>query len=209
MKALCSAIAGLFILGLALPVYAARPTDEVKTSADRIVAILDDAGLKGDAHRSERRRLIREELDRRFDWPGIARSCLGRHWSKRSRDEQKEFIRLFVQFLEVTYLDKFETYYSDLDKIEYQGEKIIENYASVRSVITTKAKVDHPVEYRLQKAPANGVWQIYDVIIEGVSMVKNYREQFDDIIAKSSYEKLIADIKSKLDTAKPTAAAGQ
>jgi phospholipid transport system substrate-binding protein len=195
------AVVGLpALLALHASAAPARPTAEVKATADRVIAILRDPGMQGDSHKSERRRLMRQALDQRFDWTGIARSSLGRHWAKRSPAEQKEFVKLFSEFLERTYLDKFEVYYTDLDKIDYQGERIIENYASVKAVITTKQKIDHPVEYRMQQAAAGQDWRIYDVIIEGVSLVNNYRAQFDEIIAKSSYAKLIADLQQKLGT---------
>jgi phospholipid transport system substrate-binding protein len=177
---------------------AAGPMDEVRSTADRVVACLRDPSLQGDARKAERRQRLRAELDSRFDWDGIARGCLGRHWSDRSRDEQKEFVRLFGRLLAETYLDKTEPYYRDLDRIDYKGEKIIEGYASVRTVVNTKEGVEHPVEYRLQKSASDGNWRVYDVVIEGVSLVRNYREQFDEIIAKASYGKLFEDLRSKV-----------
>ena len=105
-------------------------------------------------------------------------------------------MKLFSEFLKDTYSDKIATYYGDLDKIDYQGEKILDDYASVKLVLITKARVEHPVEYRMEKT--NNDWKVYDVVIEGVSMIRNYRDQFDSIIAKSSYEGLIKEIKSKL-----------
>jgi phospholipid transport system substrate-binding protein len=191
-----------FLLALPCPAGAGKPTDEVKATADKIIALLKDPNLQGEAKKTERRRLMRQELDQRFDWTGIARSSLGRHWAKRSPTEQKEFVNVFSKFLERTYLEKFETYYMDLDKIEYPGERIIDNYASVRASVTTKEKIEHPVEYRMKKTPPSDGWLVYDVIIEGVSLVGNYRAQFDEIIAKSSYEKLVADLKKKLETEK-------
>jgi phospholipid transport system substrate-binding protein len=176
---------------------AGPPTEEVRSTADRVVSLLRDPGLQGDARKAERRRQVRAELDIRFDWDGIARASLGRHWAKRSAGEQKEFVRLFGRFLAETYLDKIEPYYQELDRIDYKGEKIIEGYASVRTVVNTKGDVQHPVEYRLQISGSTGHWRVYDVVIEGVSLVHNYREQFDDIIAKSSYQKLVADLKAK------------
>ncbi|MGO9203339.1 MAG: phospholipid-binding protein MlaC [Limisphaerales bacterium] len=171
------------------------PTAQVRATTDKILALLGAPDLKGDARKDERRRLIRKEFDQRFDWPTIARSCLGRHWAKRTRAEQVEFSGLFTRFLEDNYIERFETYYGDLDKIDYLGEKIIDDYASVKVLITTKNQVSHPVEYRLQKT--GGGWRIYDVLIEGVSLVKNYRDQFDEIIAKSSFEKLVAQLRAK------------
>jgi phospholipid transport system substrate-binding protein len=179
------------------PVRAAEPKDEIKATTDHILAVLRDKELAGDAHRGERRRRIRVEMDARFDWVAVARGCLGRHWSKRSPAQQEEFVNVFGPFLKRTYTEKFETYYGDLEKVEYLGQRVIENYASVKVVLTTKEQVTHPVEYRLEKAGQAGDWRIYDVLIEGVSLIKNYRDQFDDIIAKSSYEKLLEDIKGK------------
>jgi len=87
-----------------------------------------------------------------------------------------------------------------LEKVDYQGEKIIDNYASVKLVLTTKAKIEHPIEYRMERSPAGDDWKIYDVVIEGVSLVKNYRDQFDAVIASSSYAGLIKEIQSKQAT---------
>jgi phospholipid transport system substrate-binding protein len=185
------------ILANAAP--ADRPTEQVKSTADRIVATLRDPTLQGPANKAERRRLIRRELDERFDWSAICRGCLGHHWTKISRDQRSEFIDLFQSFLERTYLDRIEPYYDDLEKIEYRGEKIIDNYASVKSVITTKQKIDHPVEYRLERSSTAG-WRVYDIVIEGVSLVSNYRTQFDEIITKSSYQDLINDLRAKIQT---------
>ena len=107
-----------------------------------------------------------------------------------------EFVQLFSEFLKDTYSEKIATYYADLDTIAYRGEKILDgDYAAVKLLLTTKAKVEHPVEYRMEKTAAG--WQVYDVVIEGVSLVKNYRDQFDAIIAKSSYEGLIKEIKAR------------
>ena len=130
-----------------------------------------------------------------MDWATVARSSLGHHWAKRTRAEQAEFVAIFSRFLEETFIDKFETDYGELDKVDYLGEKIIDDYASVKVQITTKDQIAHPVEYRLQKSGRS--WRVYDVLIEGVSLVKNYRDQFDEILAKSSYEKLVADLRAK------------
>lgn len=192
----------LSLLTFRLQAGAEQPIDQVKSSAGRIIAILGDPNLKGLEKKAERRRLIRQEVDRRFDWPRIARGCLGRHWTKRSREEQKEFIEVFSRFLERSYLDKIEPYYEELDRIDYQRQEIIDNFASVKTVITTKQQISHPVEYRLEKS-AQGEWRIYDAVIEGVSLVKNYRVQFDEIITRSSYSALMKDLKRRLETNKP------
>ncbi len=199
MKSYGSLLVVMLWWGLLVPAQAGRPTDEVKSTTDRVLAILNDASLQGEARKSERRLKLHQELAARFEWTLIARGCLGRHWLKRSPEEQREFIRCFTRLLEETYLGKIETYYTDLDRIVYQGERIIDNAASVKVLVTTKKGQEHPVEYRLEQGAGGKEWRVYDVLIEGVSMVKNYRVQFDEIMAKSSFDQLIADIKAKLE----------
>jgi phospholipid transport system substrate-binding protein len=185
---------------LAPSIRADQPSDQVRRTADKIISILNDPSLQGEPKRAERHRQIRQELEERFDWNSICRSSIGRHWAKLTPEQQKEFIELFKHFLETTYLDRIEPYYNELDKIDYHGERILENnYASVKTVITTKRKLEHPVEYRLEKSP-RGDWRVYDVIIEGVSLVKNYRTQFDEIIIRSSYQGLVSELKAKIAT---------
>jgi phospholipid transport system substrate-binding protein len=187
----------LFLIFAVAQVRAGQATEEIRATTDRVLALLNNPGLQGDAKKSERHHLIRKEIDARFNWPEAARGSLGRHWLKLTPGQQKEFVGLFSEFLERTYLDKFDTYYVNVEHIDYQGEKIIQDHASVRVVMHTKAKLEHPVEYRLEKS--SGDWRIYDTLIEGVSMVKNYRDQFDAIIARSSYEELIKELRNKLD----------
>src|SRR4029434_10104366 len=100
-----------------------------------------------------------------------------------------------------TAIDKFETRHGELEKIDYLAEKVIDDCASVKAQVTTKDQVVHPVEFRLQQSGKD--WRIYDVLLEGVSLVKNYRDQFGEILAKSSYEKLVADIRTKIPGGSP------
>ena len=192
------AIAAAILLGILPAAQANTPLSEVKSTTERVLQLLKEPSLQGDTRKEERRKVVRAEMETRFAWEDSARACLGRHWTKRTGPEKQEFIELFSQFLKDTYSDKIATFYGDLDKIDYQGEKIVDgNYASVKVVLTTKAKVDHPVEYRMEKTAAGDDWKVYDVVIEGVSLVKNYRDQFEAIIAKSSYEGLIKEIKAR------------
>jgi phospholipid transport system substrate-binding protein len=173
-------------------------TEQVKSSMDKIISILNAPETRGDKKKTERRRLIIEEIDQRFDWAAIARGCLGRHWAKANPQQREEFLDVFRRFLERTYLDKIEPYYNELLRIDYQAERIVENnYASVKTVVVTRQNIAHPVEYRLEKS-ASGEWKIYDAVIEGVSLVKNYRVQFDEIVSKSSFNELIADLRLKI-----------
>lgn len=189
-------LSALCLLSLAAGALAQGPQAEVKATTDSILAQLGDPKIQGDGKKAERQRMVRTAMEKRFAWEDSARLCLGPQWAKRTPAEKTEFIQLFGEFLKDTYSEKIATYYGDLDSIAYKGEKILDGeYASVKMVITTKAKVDHPVEYRLNKK-ADG-WKVYDVVIEGVSLVKNYRDQFDAIIAKSSYDGLIKEIKAR------------
>ena len=195
MKTLLSLSLALAAVGASLCARADEPTAQIRATTDTILALLRDPALKAEARNSERRELIRKELDRRIDWATAARSSLGRHWAKRTRAEQMEFVSLFSRLLDESFIDKFVTHHGELDKVDYLGEKIIDGYASVKAQITTKDQIVHPVEYRLQKSGKE--WRIYDVLLEGVSLVKNYRDQFDEILAKSSYERLLADLRVK------------
>ena len=195
MKPFPYMLLALITIGGGLCVRADEATAQLRATTDKILSLLGDPTLNTDARKSERRQFIRTELDHRVDWTTVARSSLGRHWAKRTRAEQTEFISLFSRHLEDTCIEKFEGHHSELDKIEYLGEKIIDQYASVKTQVTTKDQVVHPVEYRLQKSGSD--WRVYDVLLEGVSLVKNYRDQFDEILTKSPYEKLLADLHAK------------
>jgi phospholipid transport system substrate-binding protein len=191
----------LVVVGSGLCACAAEPTAQIRASTDKILALLGDPALNTDTRSAERRQLIRNELEERVDWATVARSGLGRHWAKRTEAEKVEFTALFSRFLVETALDKFETNYVQLEKIDYLGEKIIDDYASVKAQVTTKDQIVHPVEYRLQKSGKG--WRIYDLLLEGVSLAKNYRDQFDEILAKSPYEKLVADLRAKTPNGSP------
>ena len=194
-------IIAAILVGLSFNVIATQvecPLVQVQKTSERILTILNDAALKGETNKAERERLICQELRERFDWRAISRGCLGHHWTQLSTDQRTEFQNLFERFLERTYLDRIEPYYTDLDKVTYQGEKIIGSYASVKCSIVTRQKIDHPVEYRLEKSPTND-WRVYDIVIEGVSLVGNYRTQFNEIITRSSYQALLNDILLKIE----------
>ncbi len=123
----------------------------------------------------------------------MARRSLARHWAQRTDEEKKEFIRLFGELLEQTYLDKVEGYSGE--KVQYEGETIDGDYAVVKVKIITKKNVDIPVKYRLKKKGND--WLVYDISIEGVSLVNNYRTQFNSILSGSSYGELVKRLKAK------------
>lgn len=173
--------------------YAGEPTNQVKQTVDKVLDILRNKELKKPEKTRERRAAIRKAVSERFDFEEMAKRALGLHWRKRTPDERKEFVSLFTDLLERSYIKKIESY-SD-EKILYVGENVESEYAVVRSTIITKRNVEIPVDYRLLEK--NGKWEVYDVVIEGVSLVNNYRTQFNKIIRTNSYEELVKRMKNK------------
>jgi len=184
----------LVIIGVAVPVLAGEPTDQIRQTTDKILSIVKDPALKSPSKAQERRGLIRKAVDERFDWEEMARRSLGRYWTQRTAEEKKEFVRLFSDLVERTYMGKVEDYSGE--KVRYEGETIDGNYAVVKVNILTQKNKDISIDYRLQKEGSE--WLVYDVSIEGVSLVNNYRSQFNSIILQSSYENLIKKMKAKV-----------
>jgi phospholipid transport system substrate-binding protein len=185
----------LLIFGIALPGWAGEPTDEIKQTTDKILSILTNPSLKGSSKTAEREKLIRQAIDERFDWEEMSRRSLARYWDQRTDGEKKEFVRLYSDLLERTYMDKVEGYSGE--KVTYEGESIDNGYAVVKVKIVTKKNTDIRVHYRLKRV--ENKWLVYDVSIEGVSLVNNYRIQFNNIILKSSYENLVKRLRDRVE----------
>jgi phospholipid transport system substrate-binding protein len=184
----------VLVVGFAVPALAGEPTEKIKQTTDKILKIVTDPALKNPSREPERRRLIRKAVDERFDWEEMARRSLARYWDQRTDQEKKEFVRLFGDLLERTYLNKVEGYSGE--KVQYEGEALESEYAVVKVKIVTRKNVDIPVDYRLHKKEND--WFVYDISIEGVSLVNNYRTQFSSIITQSSYENLVKKLKEKV-----------
>lgn len=184
------------LLALTIPVAASagEPTEQIRQTTDRIIAIVSNPALKGSEMKEEKKGLIRKAVDERFDWEEMARRSLARHWTKRTEEEKREFMALFAQLVERTYLERVEGYSGE--KVAYEGETVEGDYGIVDVKITTSKETEIPVRYRVRKK--GDVWLVYDVYIEGVSLVNNYRVQFNNIIAKSSYGMLIKRLKKKI-----------
>ena len=174
--------------------YADAPIDEVKGDIDQIIAVLDDQSYRESHSREELKGRIKEIVYDGFDWDKIARYTLGLYWKERSEEEKKEFTSLLVKILENVYINKLIDSYSG-EKVFYDKEVIDGDRALVETRIIDKAEREVSVRYRLHKN--SNRWVAYDVIIEGVSLVKNYRVQFYDIIRQSSYEELVKKLKDK------------
>jgi len=182
----------LVISGLSI---AGGPTEDVRKTTDKLIAIVSDPALKEPDKARERATQIREAVDERFDWKEMSKRTLARHWKKRTEREKEEFIDLFGKLLERTYLDKVEGYSGE--KVLYVGERVDGKYGIVVVKIVTKKDTEILVKYKLKNK--GGKWLVYDISIEGVSLVNNYRKQFNSIMTRSSYEDLIKKLRKKVE----------
>jgi len=190
-------IGALFLLALLSapePALAGEPTDQIRGAIDRGIAILQRPDLKAKEKREERREALRKELFPYFHFEEMAKRSLGVHWKDRTPREREEFTRLFRDLLENAYAGKIEGYKGE--KILYRKESVDLPYAEVNTVIVTLQGDEIPVDYRVLKDGAR--WRIYDIVIEGVSLVNNYRSQFAGILQKSSYPELVRRLKSTI-----------
>ena len=183
-----------FLILLSLSSFAGEPTENIKTCTDKLLTIVSDTELQAPEMKAERERMIMEAVDRVFSWEEFSKRALARNWNKRSIKEKKEFVSLFRQLIIDTYMEK--TYQYSGESITYLDEKIEGEYGKVASVFNTSKGTQIPVEYRVMKKGDS--WRVYDLYIEGVSLVGNYRSQFNSIISSSSYEDLVERLKEKL-----------
>jgi len=186
----------LTILALSLaalspsPVWAG-PTDQLREYTDQVIKVLDDPSLA----RQDRRAAVRRIAHEAFDISETAQRVLARHWQARTPAEREEFSQLFADLLERTYIARMDEYGGE--RIRYTGETIDGNFAAVRARIVTRTGTEVAVESRM--ILRGDRWLIYDILIENVSLVANYRSQFDRIIRSSSYEELVKRLKTKRD----------
>ncbi len=176
----------------ASPAPAGPPLDQLRTQINRVVKLLEDPDVKRDSA-AERRAAVRRIADEIFDFGETARRSLGRHWIGRTPAEREEFVRLFADLLERSYISKIELFNGE--RIAYLGDTINGDTAVVRTRIFTKQGTEIPVDYRMLRRGER--WLVYDVTIEGVSLVGNYRTQFNKIIQTSSYQELVKRMKTK------------
>jgi phospholipid transport system substrate-binding protein len=188
------ALAGaLMIVVSVAPAAAGAPTDQLKGAVDGVLKILDDPSLKG--RLAERRAAVRKIANEIFDFSEIAKRSLARHWHPLSEAQRTEFVSLFADLLERSYISKIETYGGE--KIQYTAERADGDFATVSTKIVTKNGTEVPVDYRMTKRADR--WLVYDVSIEGVSLVSNYRTQFNKIIQTTSYNELVSKLRNKQD----------
>jgi len=185
-----------FSIFLVVPpvIQAGEATSQVKETVDEVINILNIKELKSPEKEKERREKIRAVIEKRFDFAEMARRALSIHWKQRTPEEQKEFVSLFSDLLEDTYIRKIEKF--ENEKVQYIGERMEGNYATVRTqIVNPQGGTETPVDYRIFKQ--GDKWEVYDIIVEGVSLVNNYRTQFNQIIRSSSYGELVKRLKKK------------
>ena len=183
------------LLMIPLQGYAATPKETVETGVNKLIATLSDPAFKAKA-KDEQVAQIGEAIDTIFDFKELSRRTLGREWKKMTAEQQKEFVQLFKKLLQGVYADRLLAY-SD-QKIIFDKETMLKKgRAEVQTYLQTSDGKKIPLFYRL--TDKSGSWKVYDVIIEGVSMVKNYRTQFRQILAKDSHEKLLEILRNKVN----------
>jgi phospholipid transport system substrate-binding protein len=194
-------LAALIAIALALwimPIGAAGtgvPTEQIRSTVDRALIVLKDPRLKPAGKTQERREQLKKILFARFDFTEMAKRALAANWRRRTPAEQEEFVALFTELLERAYADIIESYTDE--KIVYIGERLDGGYADVASKVFTSKGEEYSINYRAHLV--NGEWRVYDVIAENISVVNNFRSQFNRVIANSSYEDLVRRLRSKAE----------
>jgi phospholipid transport system substrate-binding protein len=189
-------LSGLWLVSAPSRAQAGEPQEKVRETIDAVLAVLQDKSLQGEENSGKRRAKMRQAVFQRFGFEEMAQRALGQYWPKRTPAEKKEFVSLFSDLLERSYITKIEGYTGE-QQVLYTKESIDKDYASVRTEIVVKRDANVEVVYQLLRR--DGSWQVYDVVIEGVSLVNNYRTQFNNIISRESYEALVKKLKLKLE----------
>ena len=184
----CLTVSAASLLGLfPAQAWAGAPIEQVKGSIEQVVRVLQDPNLKQESMAEARRAAIRKQAEGLFDFTETARRALGRHWQELNESQQREFASLFTDLLERSYTNRIEQYSGE--RIVYSGDSIDGETATVRTKFITKQGTEIPVDYRLLRRGDR--WLVYDVFVEGVSLVSNYRTQFDRIMRTASYPELV------------------
>lgn len=187
----------IFIFSLFLtPAFAnvPPPREQLKGTVDKITNILMDPSLKGDENKEKRVHLLCDAVYERFGLAKTAQLCLATYWGERTEAEKQEFTALFGKFLEKIYSSSADRYHGQ--QVAFIKEQVEKKKARIDARVVTDL-IEIPVNIRMYQAE-DGNWMVYDVVIMGVSMVWNYRVQFNHIIKQHSYEELIRIIKQKI-----------
>jgi len=186
----------LLMLLLCIPAYAGAPMSAVENTVNRVLDVLRDPKLKGPAAKPAKTEKLRVIYKDMFDEIEFSRRTLTRNWNKFTPEQRREFVDLFEQVLEKTYLDRI-LEYSNEKIVFYKETMIAEDKAEIQSKVITSSK-EVPIYYRV--ILKSGKWKVYDVVVENVSLVQNYRTQFNEILAGSTPEQLLETLRKKVKT---------
>lgn len=184
----------LLALGSADGAWAGPPTDQLRDGVDRVLKVLRDPELKGDTQVNQRRIAIGKVADGIFDFGDMAKRALGQHWTPRTPVERGEFVRLFTDLIQRAYVSKVDQH-AAATKMTFRGETVDDDYAVVQTTIPLSNGSKMPLDYRMHQTRER--WQVYDLSIDGISLVANYRAQFNKVIRTSSYGGLVTKLKSQ------------
>lgn len=194
MKKYFLLISLLTIILWTVPVFAGAPTTAVEGTVNRVLDVLKDPKMKSPAAKQAKTEKLRVIYKEMFDELEFSKRTLSRNWNKFTPEQRREFVDLFEQVLEKTYLDKILDY-SNEKVVFYKETPVGDDKAEVQSKIVTASK-EIPIDYRMINK--NGKWKVYDVVVENVSLVQNYRTQFNEILADGSPEKLLETLRKKV-----------
>lgn len=186
----------LAVLAMVAPAWGSTtPVEEVRKTVDEVVRIVADKDLKKPLNELKRRKALKSSIAQIFDHTEMAKRSMGQNWKELTPAQQKEFTDLFATLLENSYAGKIESYNNE--KIVYLKDVVDGDYAEVKSRVITAKRDEFSLDYRLMREGER--WKVYDVVIEGVSLVSNYRSQFNKIIKAQGYPELVKKMKVKKD----------
>lgn len=188
----------LFLPASALAAAVQGPMEVIKSGTEKALDILHDRKPDGKLNLRERRGEISQIVDQYFDFEEMAKRSLGRAWKYQPPQKQEEFVRLFKDLLFNTYVDRVENYTSANEKVVFAGQEIDGEYALVSTRVTGYKDGEVNVDYRLRLK--SGKWKVYDVIIAGISLVNNYRSQFNSILSSKSFDDLLKTMDKKVSS---------
>lgn len=193
---LCTLVITYTLGLLAISIAANTPTGQIRLTIDAVIDTLKEKDTTDPVKKQETRKRIKSLIRSRFDFVEMSKRSLARHWKKRTLEEKKEFVDIFSELLESSYIGKIEEYTNE--KVTYDNEVIKGKgkYGVVKTTIVSE-KVDIPIDYKVLLKKDE--WWVYDVVVEGVSFISTYRSQYNKIIVKESYEKLLEHMRKKLD----------
>lgn len=173
---------------------AGAPTEQLKAEVDRVLAVLQDPALRGPEHREQRQAAIRAAMDVIVDFPELSRRALGAAWGTHTPTERTEFVTAFAEFVKRAYLSRIDVYNDE--RVVWLDEQVSGDRAVVNARIQWKDGDTMPIAFRMMQADG-GRWRLYDVSMDGVSLVENYRTQFAAVLRRTSFEDLLKRLRTQ------------